>query len=163
MRRAGFCAEETGRAWRTLCLGRAQKDLGLVTVFGDEGWRELLPEVTDQRGFVDYYTALPEITASAGASLNLTNPLLPRALTQRHFDAWAWGGLLVTDATPGLDIFPAGLAREIAFRAPSELAERFRALTGSPALARDLKNAWRAELSRAHTYGHRVAEILGRL
>jgi hypothetical protein len=163
VRRAGFCAEETGRAWRTLCLNRAQKDLGLVTVFGDEGWRALLPEVADQRGFVDYYTALPEITASAGASLNLTNPLLPRALTLRHFDAWASGGLLITDATPGLDIFPAELTREIAFRAPGELAERFRALTGSPALAADLKHAWRAEMLRAHTYGHRVAEVLEKL
>lgn len=163
VRRAGFCAEETGRAWRALCLGRAQKDLGLVTVFGDEGWRELLPEITDQRGFVDYYTALPEIAASAGASLNLTNPLLPRGLTQRHFDVWASGGLLLSDATPGLGIFPAELTREVIFHAPDELAARFRTLTGSTALATDLKNAWRAELLRAHTYGHRVAEVLGRL
>ena len=163
VRRAGYCAEETGRAWRTLCLGRAQKDLGLLTVFGDQGWRELLPEVADQRGFVDYYTALPDIAASAGACLNLTNPLLPHGLTQRHFDTWAAGGLLLTDVTPGLKIFPAELTREITFRAPAEIAPRFRSLTSSPALAADLKAAWRAELLRAHTYGHRVAEVLEEL
>ncbi len=160
VRRAGYCAEETGRAWRTLCLGRAHTDLGLLTVFGDAGWRELLPEVADQRGFVDYYTALPDIAASAGACLNLTNPLLPHGLTQRHFDTWAAGGLLLTDATPGLGIFPAELTREITFRAPAEIAPRFRILTSSPALAAELKAAWRAELLRAHTYDHRMAEML---
>ncbi|MDP3426080.1 MAG: DUF3880 domain-containing protein, partial [Humidesulfovibrio sp.] len=163
VRRAGFCAEETGRAWRALCLGRAHTDLGLLTVFGDAGWRGLLPKAADLRGVVDYYTALPGIAASAGACLNLTNPLLPRGLTQRHFDTWAWGGLLLSDATPGLDIFPAELRQEITFHAPRDLAPRFRALTGSPALAADLKRAWRAELSRAHTYGHRLAVVLERL
>lgn len=163
VRRAGFCAEETGRAWRTLCLERAHADLGLLTVFGDAGWKDLLPESTDLRGVVDYYTTLPEIAASAGACLNLTNPLLPRGLTQRHFDTWAWGGLLLSDATPGLDIFPAELTREITFGAPRDLAPRFRALTGSPALAADLKAAWRAELLRAHTYGHRLANVLEQL
>ena len=163
VRRAGFCAEETGRAWRTLCLRRAHEDLGRVTVFGDADWRELLPELTDLRGFVDYYTALPDIAASAGASLNLTNPLLPRGLTQRVFDTWAWGGLLLSDATPALDLFPAELTQEITFRAPRDLAGRFRALTASPALAVDLKTVWRAELKRAHTYGHRVAVVLERL
>lgn len=160
VRQAGFCAEETGRAWRTLCLQRAQADLGSLTVFGDAGWRELLPESTDLRGVVDYYTALPDIVASAGCCLGLTSPLLPCGLTQRHFDTWAWGGLLLSDATPGLDLFPAELTQEITFQAPATLAERFRALTGSSSLAADLKTAWRAELTRAHTYGHRVAELL---
>jgi len=163
VRRAGFCAEETGRAWRTLCLAQAQADLGRLTVFGDAGWRELLPDSTDLRGVVDYYTALPDIAASAGCCLNLTNPLLPRGLTQRHFDTWAWGGLLLSDATPGLGLFPAELTREITFQTPRDLAPRFRALTSSPALAADLKTAWRAELARAHTYGHRVAALLERL
>lgn len=163
VRRAGYCAEETGRTWRTLCLGRAHQDLGLLTVFGDADWRGLLPEGADLRGFVDYYTTLPIITASAGACLNLTNPLLPRGLTQRVFDTFAWGGLLLTDATPGLDIFPAELTREITFRTPGDIAPRFRALTSSPALAADLKTAWRAELLRAHTYGHRLAVVLERL
>lgn len=160
VRRAGFCAEETGRAWRTLCLRRAQADLGLVTVFGDEAWQRLLPESTDLRGFVDYYTVLPAIAASAGVNLNLTNPLLPCGLTQRHFDTWAFGGLLLSDAAPGLELFPAELTREITFRAPSDIAPRFRALTSSPTLAADLKRAWRAELARAHTYGHRVVKML---
>jgi hypothetical protein len=160
VRRAGFCAEETSRAWRALCLSQASNDLGGLTVFGDEGWRELLPASADLRGPVDYYAALPDIAASAGCCLNLTSPLLPHGLTQRHFDTWAWGGLLLSDATPGLELFPAELTREITFHAPAGLAGRFRALTAPGSLAADLKAAWRAELRRAHTYGHRVAEVL---
>lgn len=162
VRRAGFCAEETGRAWRTLCLRSAHADTGRLTVFGDQGWRDLLPGGADLRGPVDYYTALPDIAASAGCCLGLTSPLLPRGLTQRHFDTWAWGGLLLSDATPGLEIFPAELAREVTFRSPRELAGRFRALLAASG-TEGLKAAWRAELLRAHTYGHRLAVVLEQL
>lgn len=163
VRQAGFCAEETGRAWRTLCLARAQADLGNLTVFGDAGWRGLLPEATDLRGPVDYYTALPDIAASAGCCLGLTSPLLPCGLNQRHFDTWAWGGLLLSDATPGLGLFPADLADETTFHCPGDLAERFRALTSSASRAADIKAAWRSELAHAHTYAHRVAAVLEQL
>jgi len=160
-RRAGFCAEETGKAWRTACLGAAQKDLaGALAVFGDKGWQELLPEGTDLRGPVDYYAALPKIAASAGACLNCTSPLLPHGLTQRHFDTWAWGGLLLTDATPGLALFPNELTRAITFRSPQDIAPRLRALRASATEAEGVKTAWRSELAARHTYAHRVQNIL---
>ncbi|MDP2847227.1 MAG: DUF3880 domain-containing protein [Humidesulfovibrio sp.] len=161
VRRAGFCAEEMGKAWRTACLCRALEDLsGALTIFGDEGWRDLLPEGTDLRGPVDYYTALPDICASAGACLNCTSPLLPRGLTQRHFDTWASGGLLLTDATPGLSLFPAELTRGITFRSPQDIAPRLRALWSSASGAEALKTAWRAELAAGHTYAHRLQRVL---
>lgn len=160
-RRAGFCAEETGMAWRTACLGAAHEDLaGALTVFGDAGWRELLPVGTDLRGPVDYYAALPKIAASAGACLNCTSPLLPQGLTQRHFDTWAWGGLLLTDATPGLSLFPAELTRAITFRSPRDIAPRLRTLQASASEAEGLKKAWREELAARHSYAHRVRSVL---
>jgi spore maturation protein CgeB len=109
---------------------------------------------------VDYYIALPGLVGSAACCLNLTSPLLPHGLTQRHFDTWAWGGMLLSDATPGLDIFPAELTREMTFRAPEHLAERFRALTGQRSLRRDLCSAWRDLLRREHTYVHRLERLL---
>lgn len=161
VRKAGFCAEETGRAWRTDCLKRARIDLsGQLTVFGDEGWKELLPDGADLRGPVDYYTTLPDICASALACLNCTSPLLPGGLTQRHFDTFAWGGLLLTDATPGLTLFPAELTREISFRRPEDIIPRLKALQGSASGAQNLKTAWRAELCARHTYVHRVKSVL---
>lgn len=164
-RRAGFCAEEAGKAWRTACLRRAQADLsGALTVFGpgegEGGWRGLLPEGTDLRGPVDYCLVLPDICASALACLNCTSPLLPHGLTQRHFDTWAWGGLLVSDATPGLSLFPAELARAITFRRPEDIAPLLRKMRASASGAESLKQAWRAELAARHTYAHRVRAIL---
>jgi hypothetical protein len=159
VRRAGFCAEETGRAWRTSCLRRAHADLGgALSVFGDPDWRDLLPEGADLRGPVDYYAALPDICASAAACLNCTSPLLPRGLTQRHFDVFAWGGLLLSDATPGLGLFPAELGSAITFRRPDDIAPLMRRLLATDASA--LKSAWRAELAAKHTYRHRVLALL---
>ncbi|OIO05145.1 MAG: hypothetical protein AUJ49_01760 [Desulfovibrionaceae bacterium CG1_02_65_16] len=163
-RHAAFCAEETGKTWRAACLNRAQADLpGGLTVFGDAGWRELLPADADLRPPVDYYTALPDICASAAACLNCTSPLLPRGLTQRHFDVWASGGLLITDATPGLGIFPHELTRPITFARPEDIAPLLRSLTATPNAAAHgaaLRQAWRAELARAHTYVHRAQTVL---
>ncbi|MHC1752035.1 glycosyltransferase family protein [Humidesulfovibrio sp.] len=161
VRRAGFCAEESGRAWRAACLTRAWEDLaGALTVFGDDGWRELMPQGADLRSPVDYYAALPGICAGAAACLNCTSPLLPRGLTQRHFDTWAWGGLLITDATPGLSLFPAELTRPVRFRTPQDIAPRLRALLAQPAETKALKGAWREELAARHTYAHRVRSVL---
>lgn len=159
VRRAGFCAEETGKAWRAACLTRAHADLGgALTVFGDAGWRELLPPDADLRPPVDYHAVLPGVCAAAGACLNCTSPLLPHGLTQRHFDVWAWNGLLVTDATPGLDIFPRELTRPVTFTRPQDIAPLARGLLRDGAA--DLKRQWRAEIARAHTYAHRARAIL---
>ena len=129
-------------------------------MFGDEGWRELLPAGADLRGPVDYYAAFPRICAAAAACLNCTSPLLPRGLTQRHFDTWAWGGLLISDATPGLDLFPAELTRPVTFRKPEDIAPLLRSFTSATAHSAALREAWRAEIKRAHTYAHRVRTVL---
>lgn len=156
VRRAGFMAEETGRLWRSLCLRAAGPD---IVVYGDENWRGLLESGVDVRPPVDYYGALPSVYARAAACLNMTSPLLPRGLTQRHFDVWAVGGFLLTDATPGLDIFPPELVREITFREPAEipaLFERHRSPNARAALAL----AWRELILAEHTYAQRVRKVL---
>lgn len=157
VRRAGFCAEETGQAWRTLCLASAGE---MLTVFGDPGWKGLLPGGADIRPPVDYYTVLPGVYQRAACALNLTSPLLPCGLTQRHFDVWAAGGFLISDATPGLSIFPAELVREIVFGRPDELRPLFERFLADPRPA--LRAAWRSHIIEAHTYGERVRLILSR-
>lgn len=164
VRGAGFCAEETGRAWRALCLTRAFEELGPdLAVIGDAGWRDLLPAGADLRPPVDYYSAqsgLPALSAGAACCLNCTSPLLPHGLTQRHFDAWAWGGLLLTDATPGLALFPEELTRPVSFRAPQEIPGLFRSLAGDAALRRQLQEGWRGLIRREHTYARRLFQVL---
>ena len=158
VRRAGCGAERAGLAWRTACLAAAA---GLpLPVFGDQGWRELLPQGTDLRGPVDYYGPLAAVYGRAGAVLNVNGLLLPAGLTQRHFDVWAAGGLLLTDACPGLDLFPPELVQEIAFRRADELPGLARRVLAEPAWRQDLIRAWSAHILAHHTYAHRAAALL---
>ena len=159
VRAAGLGAEESGRYWRTRCLRAAGKGL---TVFGDAAWREELPGA-DLRGPVDYYGALPLIYARAGACLNLTSPLLPAGLTQRHFDVWCAGGVLLTDNTPGLDLFPRELTGPVTFALPEEIPGLFAKLSPGRLARERLVAAWREHILAEHTYSRRVGVVLDRL
>ncbi len=164
--------------------------VGRLIVYGDPAWRELVeawaaragegdsgnpsgsggasshvvPDVSfELRPPVDYYGPLAGMYASARMTLGATSPLLPHGLTQRHFDVWAAGGLLLTDATPGLRLFPDDLAEPVTYRQASELRGVIARLEADPALARDLRQAWRGLISSGHTYAHRVSTILERV
>lgn len=158
VRAAGFGAEESGRALRTACL-RAVGEHGL-TVFGDAGWEDELPDGADLRPEVDYYGPLASIYAAAGYCLNATSLLLPRGLTQRHFDVFAAGGFLLSDATPGLDLFPRELTRPMTFAAPGEIPALAARLESERDLRGDLIRAWRALIMDRHRYAHRVSDVL---
>jgi len=98
--------------------------------------------------------------ASARCVVGATSPLLPRGLTQRHFDVWAAGGRLVSDATPGLELFPRELTAPITYKTPAHLAGAVAALEeAGPGLAQ----AWRELILNKHTYSHRIRTILERI
>jgi len=156
-RRIGAGAEAASVELRAACL-EAAAPLGL-TVYGDQGWAERLPAGAVLRPPVDYYTTLPAIYRQAAWTLNATSLLLPHGLTQRHFDVWAAGGLLLTDATPGLSLFPEELAREVRFATPADLPALARRLAPGTPLRHDVQTAWRTEILTHHTYAHRVAAL----
>lgn len=159
VRNAGFGAEAASRQRRIMSLQHAATGLPLV-VFGDSAWKEHLPQGTDIRSGVDYYTELPGIYRQSAWNLNVTSLLLPAGLTQRHFDVWAAGGFLLTDDTPGLDIFPDELTREITFAAPGDIPELAKRLAPDTTLRKDLAAAWHRHILDQHTYGHRVRRVL---
>ena len=162
IRRAGFGAEESGLALRTACLSHAA-EAGNLAVFGDAGWRGRLPKRAVLHPEVDYYGPLASLYREARFSLNMTSLLLPRGLTQRHFDVFAAGGCLLTDATPGLDLFPSELTSPLVFTAPGEIGPAMSRLDKDRGLRRDLCAAWRDLLLREHQYVHRTAVVLDAL
>ena len=129
-----------------------------LRIVGDAGWHALLPGAQILPP-VDYYTALPDLYASAGAVLNITSLLLPQSLSQRHFDVWAAGGTLFSDATPGLDIFPASLTEPICLYGPEDFWPRWDEARSHPSQMADLRRAWREHLRAAHGYELRVRRI----
>ncbi|WP_432735410.1 glycosyltransferase family protein [Maridesulfovibrio sp. FT414] len=156
VRMTGFRAEQSGLLWRSTALAEAGNR---ITIFGDDGWKDFFTDV-DLRGPVDYFTVLPSVYAGAELNLNLTSPLLPCGLTQRNFDVWATGGMLITDRTGGMCIFPDDLVNECSFSTPKEipgLCDRFRTL---PRLAKTLSKVWHQLISEQHTYKHRLNNIL---
>jgi hypothetical protein len=130
-----------------------------LDLFGDEGWRTVLPPGARLRPPVDYYARLPGIYAAASFNLCLTGLQLPRGLNQRHFDVWTAGGLLLTDATPGLELFPEELARAVTFRTTRDLAS-LAAKLESGAVRDGLIADWQRCILREHCYVHRARTIL---
>ncbi|KHK01786.1 glycosyltransferase family protein [Desulfovibrio sp. TomC] len=161
-RQAGCGAETAGLAQRAAVLTAVGEDAPL-TVYGDPGWRELLPPGTDVRPPVDYYGALPGLYAGAGVSVNVTSLLLPRGLTQRHFDVWAAGGCLITDATPGLTLFPAKLTAPIRYASPPAAGRLAADLLANPNRRKDLTAAWQEHITAGHRYEDRLAALLASL
>ena len=168
-------AEESSLSWRALCLresaavgrrlrmSRNSPETTGLDVFGDEGWRTLLPPESRLRPPVDYYARLPGIYAAARYSLALTSMQLPAGLTQRHFDVWMAGGCCITDNTPGLALFPEELARPVTFTRAQSIGEVVRALEAAPSRRESLRREWREYILRHHTYRHRAQTILEHL
>lgn len=158
IRQAGLGAEQASMFRRLLWLLEAER-VGL-TVFGDSGWNILYSGFSDLRSPVDYYRGLFNIYEEARYSLNVTSLLLPQALTQRHFDVWMAGGFLLTDATPGLHLFPRELVRPISLDHPSQLSDRIEMMEKDTAFKLHLAAAWRDCLRKEHTYILRTARLL---
>ena len=172
-----YGAEECNLAWRALCLSAAagaglrinarmpggnsagEEDGASLDIFGDEGWLPLLPENARLRPPVDYYARLPGIYARARYSLCLTSLQLPQGLNQRHFDIWMAGGVCLSDATPGLTIFPEELTRPMTFRTPEDIVRITNNLE-RPGVRETLIASWREHLLERHTYARRVSEIM---
>ncbi|MDR3357848.1 MAG: DUF3880 domain-containing protein [Desulfovibrio sp.] len=158
VRRAGLGADICSRARRARWIAAALP-AGLRLI-GDDGWRNFFPGI-EILPPVDYYAALPS-RYTRSAVLNVTSLLLPHSLSQRHFDVWAAGGLLLTDATPGLDIFPPELTRSVVLEGPEDFAPRLASLLADPGTRR-LRAQWRDVLRSEHCYEHRVARICAAL
>lgn len=158
VRSIGFGAERSSVGWRERCLRHlaAQVDL---TIVGDAAWKDRVPSARLKKP-VDYYAGLADEYRRAPFSLNLTSLLLPHGLTQRHFDVWACGGFLLTDATPGLTLFPPELVREVSFEEPEQAVSLLRRFAGNPRLKEDVRTAWREHILAGHTYVRRLERIL---
>jgi spore maturation protein CgeB len=133
-----------------------------LDLFGDPGWQEHVRGGVRLRPPVDYYTRLPCIYARSRYSLCLTSLQLPQGLNQRHFDVWTAGGFCLSDASPGLGLFPEELTRPMSFRAPSDIGPRVQALENSGA-RQALAAGWQSCLWAEHRYVHRALAVLDAL
>ncbi|BDQ33235.1 glycosyltransferase family protein [Pseudodesulfovibrio portus] len=159
VRGIGAGAEWAGRRWKRECLGAC----GRVVIFGDDGWKDLDNPDADVRGPVDYYAHLPAVYRSAAVTLNVTGMQLPAGLTQRHFDVWCAGGFLITDANPGLNIFPDELVAPIRFSRPDGIRDLYLEFREETRAKQELREAWKTCILADHTYAARVQTVIAAL
>lgn len=133
-----------------------------LRIIGDDGWTKFFP-AADLIPPVDYYLNLADLYNQASLVLNVTSLLLPASLNQRHFDVWASNGLLLTDKTEGLDIFPHELVEPIILPGPESFAEKKRYWQEHPVQRRELIAGWREHLLAAHLYKHRLNFIIDKI
>ncbi|MEG2172743.1 MAG: glycosyltransferase [Desulfovibrionaceae bacterium] len=167
VRAAGLGAEECALRWRLLWLEAAS--LCGLSYYGQPAPHTQAPPsphtapLSPPRPPVDYYSTLPRLYATAPYTLNVTSLLLPHGLTQRHFDVWAAGGFLLSDNTPGLDIFPPELTAEIRLARPQDLPHQLQRLDADPALRQQLQEAWQQHIRLHHRYASRISSICARM
>lgn len=127
-----------------------------LRIIGDSAWEGAGFAVEPPR---DYCGSLGDVYAASQAILNVTSLLLPHSLNQRHFDVWAAGGLLLSDPTPGLEIFPKELTAPITLNSPEAFRGKLAAFAAKPAARAELIDAWQRHLRKEHSYEARIERI----
>jgi len=157
VRSVGVGAEVAGYTWRVRCLSASGSD---TIIFGDDKWGQIDDITAEVRPLLDYYITLPAVYRAASVSLNVTGMQLPAGLTQRHFDVWCAGGFLISDANPGLKIFPEDLTQAVTFTSPGDIPKLFDRFRQETDEKRELRKAWQELILRDHTYHNRADTVL---
>ena len=153
---AAACWEGTAGYRRGLLEGLEQDRL---SVFGDEHWRDILPEATCGRR-VPYGQDLAEVYGSSAVNINATSLQMTTAVNQRVFDVPAAGGFLLTDNQEDVaQHFE--LSREVmVYRSPEELADLAGYYLKHERERGQIVARARARIEREHRYVHRVERLL---
>lgn len=136
--------------------------LSNTKVIGDKAWEHLLKNPSRISPPVDYYTQLPSYYAASNFTINISSPLLPNALTQRHFDVWLAGGFLLSTPTRGLGIFQSDILSLTLVNSPEKAFEIMGKFAKKPSIYNEVKRSMVANIVANHFYSHRIITILNR-
>lgn len=131
-----------------------------IAVYGDEGWRELLPGYGNIHGPVHYFRELPLLYCGADVNVNATSFQMNGALNQRVFDCAAAGAFLLTDHQEDMDIFFDVGLDAVCYRTPEEAVELAAWYLGHEAARREVTGRARARVLADHTYERRMQVLV---
>ncbi len=127
-------------------------------VFGDEGWREFLPD--SYRGRIGYGGELRAAYTGSSFVLDVRQPQSRTGLTQRVFDAGSCGVPVLTEWTPELEILFDAERELFSFRTIEEGVRKREELIQSIPAGRQKARYARRRVLDQHTYTHRARKIL---
>lgn len=132
-------------------------------VFGDKGWKELLPPSFNLHSEVNYHKELPEIYLTTEINLNVSNVQLKNSANQRLFDVCACGSFLLTDHSLAVQRFLMPGESVETFESYEELSKKVRYYLKHPEEREKIAKKGSKTILEHHTYAHRFEEILSLL
>lgn len=155
---------EAAVVWRTTQEFRIRLTKALIphglTIFGDDGWKKLLPGYKRVKGGVNYYRELPQVFNGTTVNINATSFQMDRAVNQRVFDAAACGAFLLTDHQADMEEFFTIGRDAVCYTTPEEAAELARWYLEHEADRKRIASAAREAVLSGHTYAHRMLSVI---
>lgn len=154
-----FClAVQSMFLYRNRALGRAAR-FG-PHIYGDEGWRDVVPAGTEYRGPIDYMEDLKYLYSASKVNLNLSKSQLLTSVNQRVFDAPACGGFVLTDYREDAERLFDPDSEIAVFRSYDEMEAKLEYFLGNDAERETRARMTRRRVLSEHTYAHRMKKIL---
>jgi spore maturation protein CgeB len=160
------CAAETSASLRRAQALTALSHLGngsRVRVWGDDGWRKLLPETIQYSGPVGHFFELTTVYNASRINLDINRIYQRDIATMRVFDVLACRGFLLADRSADLGELFALNSEVIAYRSISELPSLVRHFLAHPHECEQIAMAGYERVLRDHTIQSRVECMLNNL
>jgi spore maturation protein CgeB len=161
-----FCAAETAASKRRVQVLNtlSQLDTGFrIRVWGDDGWRRILPDNIQYRGPVGHFFELTSVYNASQINLDINRIYQRDIATMRVFDVLACRGFLLADWSDDLgDLFHPG-SEVIAYRSLGEIPSLVRHFLTHPREREQIAEAGYQRVLREHTIQSRVECMLDHL
>lgn len=129
-------------------------------IFGDGGWKKLLPPSFNFHHEVNYHKELPEIYHSTEINLNISNVQLEHSVNQRLFDVCASGSFLLTDNSLAVKQFLVQGESVETFENHDDLRKKVEYFLKYPDAREKIAKEGKRAILENHTYTHRLKKIL---
>lgn len=131
-----------------------------VAIFGDETWKNIIPENYFYGGHIDYEKDVGAFYHNAKVSLNVTRTQIQTGINQRVLDIAASGGVFLTDYRETTQDFFECNIKDLMYHNEEDLKEKANALINSDSHRKEMSEKLYESVYNHHTYNHRMKEML---
>ncbi|MBN1522267.1 MAG: glycosyltransferase [Candidatus Aureabacteria bacterium] len=134
-----------------------------VTVYGDEGWKDILPENYSFGGKIDYEKDVGALYRMAKVNLNVTRTQIQTGVNQRVLDIAATGSVFLTDyRTTTQEFFDCDIS-DLMYKDEEELKEKAGRLIKDDKKRKEIGEELYQSVYNQHTYDQRMREMLEKI